>query len=90
MPVTVEWMDDAHTIILQTYITPWTWDEFYEATAGQTISMLNAVEHPVYIISDYTQGITLPTGSALTHARNALSKTPPNLAGLYIISSSAF
>jgi hypothetical protein len=77
MPVTVNWDDHAHSIILMFFETPWTWEEFDTAIA-QTVERAGSVEHRVDLIMDFRHGKQIPHSLPLPHVQQALSAIPPN------------
>jgi hypothetical protein len=66
MPITVEWDNPQKTIIRQTHLGTWTWEEYY-AAADQTLVMLNSVDYQIHLMIDMQQSSMLPSG-ALSHA----------------------
>jgi hypothetical protein len=89
MPVEVTWDNPEKTIIKRTFTGQWTWDEFY-TTSATVMDMMSEVEHPVYVFADFLGGANLPTGSAMTHARNVIRNYPDNWAGLIVVSNKLF
>lgn len=71
MPIQIEWYDSEQTIILQAYIDFWTVIEL-QTVVSQTVSMLNSVDHPVYIITDFSLNKTKLV--KMLHAANYFEK----------------
>jgi hypothetical protein len=78
MGITVEWDDVEHTIIRMTYAGSWTLEEL-RAKGMDAILMLRTVDHPVYVISDFTETANLPVG-ILWQARDLNRLRPANWA----------
>ena len=76
MPIQVKWFNTSKTIILQSYHTPWTWDN-YHASAKEIDQMLDSVDYPVDLIVDFSDGAVLPA-KALSHFRRAVMDIHPN------------
>lgn len=77
MPVTVSWDDHAHSIILMSLETPWTWEEF-DTALDQADEMAESVEHRVDFILDFRHGKQIPHGLPLPHVKQALAAIPAN------------
>lgn len=90
MPVELTWSDEQQTIIIQRFYGKWTWNEFYEYNSKHIPKMMRQVDHVVHIVSDYTDGKSLPGGGAITHARNVVNNYPDNWGILVIVSDNMF
>lgn len=87
MGITVDWDDAEHTIIRMTFEGNWTLEDL--RTKGmEVIQMLRTVEHPVYVISDFTASDSLPVG-ILWQARDLNRYRPANWAAGITITSDA-
>ncbi len=79
MSVTVQWDNDAKTVLRYEVAGRWTWDEFYVAY-DQGKSMMEAVPHTVHFIMvpmDFLTRNYLPPG-ALTHISSIYRRAAPN------------
>ena len=76
MPITVNWFDASHTILVQEYQTPWTWDIYHKSIEEINVQM-DTVNHKVDLIVDFSRGAVLPA-KALSHFRRAVTDIHPN------------
>ena len=90
MPITVSWLDEEKTIVLQVYTGRWTWDEFYQATQVTTAKMMKSTNQTVHIFADYTHSQGIPAGGAFTKAYSALRSYPDNWGSLVIVGANRF
>ena len=88
MPITVEWDDEAHTVIVLDFDGAWTWDE-YEASRQEANVLLKQVSHPVAMIVDFHNSEYSPN-DVLTHAHHALDTTPINLRHFVLVGANPF
>lgn len=87
MAIDVQWDSDQKTIIRHDFQRGWTWAEFGEACGHITPSMIATTDQTVHIISDFSNAPDLPlNGSALMHARTAVSRFPANWGLMVIVS----
>jgi hypothetical protein len=87
MPITVSWDNEEKTIVRQTYIGKWTWDEFY--AAGEEFAVLaGTVTHTVHLLIDMRQAGPLP-GGALSHI-GAMNRLPPNMGRIVAVGVGSF
>ena len=77
MPITVEWDDEVHTVILINFNAPWTWPE-YESARAHSYLLASNVSHIVDVIADFHHSDFAPH-NVLVHARHALDTAPLNL-----------
>jgi hypothetical protein len=75
MPITATWFDEEHTIILQSYMGDWTWDD-WNVCNDELQAMLDSVDHTVHTIIDVSQSGQLPPGGYASR-RSDLPQTPP-------------
>jgi len=87
MGITVTWDDEQKTILRLAYCGPWTNEEFFDA-GKQSIEMLQIVNHPVYVINDFSSSDLPPLG-ALWQARGLSQHRPPNWSGGVAITGDA-
>ncbi|HLA45057.1 MAG TPA: hypothetical protein VJZ27_16550 [Aggregatilineales bacterium] len=59
MPIHIEWMDRAHTIVKHTYEEPWTLQEYYELLE-ENHRIIDKTGHVVDVINDLRQIRQLP------------------------------
>ncbi|NWF68280.1 MAG: hypothetical protein HXY40_04280 [Chloroflexi bacterium] len=88
MPVTVQWDDDAHTIIYFRLTAPWSWDD-YEHGDQQVRALLDSVNHTVDIILDFASMGMLPLNS-FPYIRRAAIDIHPNQGMVAILGINAF
>ncbi len=88
MAITVNWDDEAHTIVRLASQDTWEMAEFRQA-CFQSMALLRTVDHPVYIICALHLGFTLPPG-ILWELRDIIQITPPNWSGGIIITQDSF
>lgn len=88
MPVSVEWDNDEQMVLRFTFVTPWTWDQFYEMH-NETSILLSNVGYVVDAIVDVTQSHAIPP-NALTHFSKIAGKLSPNRGVIVGIGVDAF
>lgn len=54
MPITIDWANDDHTVLLVNHSGKWTWDEAFVVREDWN-ARLTSAEHPVHLIFDFTQ-----------------------------------
>jgi hypothetical protein len=59
MPITVQWDNEAKTIVLWTFEGRWSWDEF-RAQQAASVALLSSVSHRVHVIADLSQSSQIP------------------------------
>ncbi len=74
MPITIEWDNEAHTILLHTYVGKWMLAE-YDAAAAQAREMVVQEGHPVYYIIDLVRSAAPPLGVAARVVRATEGRT---------------
>lgn len=74
--ITVKWDDSEQTILLMEYKGHWTVEELREI-GTDAILMIRTVQHPVYVVSDFTESAGVPIG-VLWQARDLNQLRPPN------------
>lgn len=67
--IRTEWGNTEQTIVVCTFIDPWTWEEYYDMIQ-KTRAMYDTINHDAHMILDFTKAKGLPNG-ALTHLRKA-------------------
>lgn len=82
MSISVQWDDDAHTIILWTFDGRLTWDDFDRASAA-TSAMYATVDHLVDMIYDIRKATLIPANVVAYFRREFPAKHPST--GLYVI-----
>jgi hypothetical protein len=85
MPVSIEWVNPEHTIIQLNFVGKWTWEEYSRVGLVDLPSIMETEPHTVHIISNLLQSGPLPTGGALSHARNVTNNLPPNWGILVLV-----
>ncbi len=88
MPVSVNWDDNAHTLICFRIAGHWTWQEFNWAWL-ESVAMLNSVPHKVHTIIDIADNISVPP-DLLTQSVNLVRLQPRNTGLAFIITNSGF
>ncbi len=81
MPIYVDWDNPTQSVLRFIFISPWTWDEFYEMH-NQVAALCGEVNRTIDVIVDVTETKALPQ-NALTHFSKAVSHLPPN-DGVYV------
>jgi len=87
--IEIKWDNDEHTIIRETYIGNWTWDDFYDSV-GVVPPMMISVSHTVHILIDLRESGPVPIGSAIVHARSAMQRFPQNWGIMAVVGPSMF
>jgi hypothetical protein len=67
MSVSVEWGNEAQTVLYHHYEGAWNWDEFY-IILEQAQTMMDSVDHDIDIIIDMRDSHLIPKGT-LSHWR---------------------
>ncbi|MBN1965643.1 MAG: hypothetical protein JW910_13415 [Anaerolineae bacterium] len=83
MPVTVEWVDDAHSILLAHVADPWTWDDLF-AAGDQASSLVGSVSHPVALVNDFT-GTSRTPPNPITRLRELAEHLPTYTERTYMV-----
>jgi hypothetical protein len=79
MPITAGWDDHRQSIMLVSFVAPWTIDDFAE-TASRALEMVTGVEHRVDIIADIRHiGLRLPPLQLLRQVRKLWNNFPKNV-----------
>lgn len=87
MPISVRFEDDNHIVVWE-FDGKWTWEDYY--SQRDTVNdKIQATPHTVDMIVDMTNGSLLPQ-SVLTHAGNAVRKSPTNIGIIVIVGPSNF
>jgi hypothetical protein len=71
MAITVNWDDEAKTIIRTTFEGRWTLEEFWQAVQAQ-YALMDEINYKANFISDFSNSSMLPSG-ALSHARRLIN-----------------
>jgi hypothetical protein len=77
MPVTTEWGNDEHTIMIATIEWPWTWDELSAGWKAAT-DQIRSVPHPVHTIA-YAKTTRFPVGNILSNLAGITKNVPDNI-----------
>jgi hypothetical protein len=88
MPIHVEWGNTEQTVLNFTFVSPWTWDEFYEMQ-NQVTALCSGITYVVDAIADVSAGRALPP-NALTHLSKAAAKIPPDQGVLTAVGIDSF
>jgi hypothetical protein len=88
MAVTVEWGNEAKTIIVATIDWPWTWDELGAAWKTNT-DMMTSVSHTVNV---FAVGKTsrFPVGNILNNLSHITRHVPDNLGLAVVVTDNRF
>lgn len=88
MTITVQWDDEARTIVRWVFDGKWTWDEYNQAMI-ESNERVRGVTHPVDAIMDLTHSNMLPANVlSNTHAAHDEIQ-PKNIRWIYIVSHQA-
>lgn len=79
MGITVAWQDADQRVVHIVYKGQWTNEEFRVA-AYEAMALVRTVNHPVYVIDDFSASDGLPLG-VFWQASNSAQFRPPNWAG---------
>jgi hypothetical protein len=88
MGVTVQWDDDAKTVIRYDFEGDWDWTEF-GVKAQEAFAMTRSVEHKVDTISNFKPGAKVPQ-DAFFQFRRAMTKAPKNRGITVIVGATLF
>jgi hypothetical protein len=88
MPINNAWDNDAKTIIRQTLIDPWTWEEFTSATR-EAADMMRPMPHPVDLLCDIRQGTHVPPG-VFSKPMLVAKEYPPNWRLMIVVAENSF
>lgn len=75
MPISLEWSSTDKTILIMTYTTPWTWQEF-ETAYNKLSEKLNSLTNRCDLIIDIQRGGLPPQGAMLRFKKVAELKHP--------------
>jgi hypothetical protein len=78
MPITVEWANAEHTLLLYRLVGEWTWDDFHGANQRST-DLILSVEHPVDVICDFTDSRSIPPRVLSNIGKALRGKRAPNV-----------
>lgn len=88
MPIHVYWHDETRTILRENFVGTWSVDDFIYVV-DQVYDMIEAVNHPVSIIADFTQNttplMTIFTRIRFSQAAYLDSRTHPNYRQTFIL-----
>lgn len=92
MPITVQWENDDHRIIRQTFTGNWTWQEFIHACIDDdgNAGLMRSVSNTVHVISDFTHSGPIPFGGAISQSRSAMRHYPSNWGTLTVVTTNPF
>jgi len=78
MPITVDWADPEHSILIYSFVSNWTWDDYDRANLV-THDLIVSVSHEVALICDFSASTGIPP-RVLSHiGRSLRQKRPANL-----------
>lgn len=83
MPITVDWDDEAHTIIRYTFQSPWTWAE-YRAAIDRAWELARSVDHPTDTITDMSNSRLVPD-NVFRNARQSMVEIPESTRTVVIV-----
>lgn len=72
--IRVDWTDTDHNILLFTFVTDWTWQDFI-SVGNQSMEMMSSVDYPVIQIFDMRSAHNLPR-NAFSGGRQLLGREP--------------
>lgn len=88
MAITVEWDDEARTIVRMSSCEAWDLDEFRHACL-QSMALVRSVRHSVYVLSMIYLNFPIPHG-ILWQLRDLNKMRPPNWGGGIAITQDSF
>lgn len=82
---------DTHQSVFEIVLQPgWTWRDFNNAIV-EVVEMLKSVEHPVYLIFNYSNCYEVPMGgNAFGYTTQAITYLPPNIQMIVAVSRNPF
>lgn len=78
MAITAKWFNEEQTIILQTLLRGWEWEELLDFNRSELPTLLGSVNHTVDVIADMRSNVSLPFGSALKNGFEVVQFMPDN------------
>ena len=81
--INVNWGNPQQSVLVYSFVTPWTWDEYYSLD-NRVRDMLESAQQTVDVILDFSEGRQVPEG-ALAHLRRLLTSKYPNRGMVYIV-----
>lgn len=88
MAISVEWDDEAHTVVRMSSQETWDLAELQRASQ-QAAALIKNTPHIVYVISDFSQTHTIPLG-ILWEMRHLNKIIPSNWGGSVVIAQDSF
>jgi len=88
MGVSIRWLDDSKIVLSLEFESPWTWEEFSNASE-QVNTMLDTLDHVADVIIDFRKSKGLPAGF-LSQARKMGSKSHPKRGIVVIVGANRF
>jgi hypothetical protein len=88
MSITVEWDNDAKTVIRFTYVGQWDLKQFYDTTE-QSNALMASVDHKVDVILDVRKSSLIPKNFVST-MRTIRFKTHPHTGSLVLVGGNMF
>lgn len=88
MAITVDWHDNARTIVQWIFPAHWTWADYDDAQAASN-TLLAGADYTVDIIGDLTASSSLPP-AALSAYKNTLRRSADNTGLIVLVGSSFF
>lgn len=79
MNASIEWDMEAENVVLLHLSDDWHWEELYEVNK-EIASIIRASDQDNYVVVDYVNTQTVPTGGFITHMRNMIGIYPENSA----------
>lgn len=84
MPITVEWVNPEHTVLLYKVVGNWNWDN-YDAANAITSDWVTSVNHTVALICDFSASTGIPP-RVLSHVGRSLrQKRPRNIDPIVVV-----
>jgi hypothetical protein len=77
MGISVYWQDHQHTVLCQSFVGTWDWDE-YNASIDLMYSMIKQVTHTVHLVADVRYTAPQGHGPAWKPFSRALRRLPAN------------
>lgn len=84
MPVSVEWDDNLPDVMVMTFVSPWTWEEYYITDDKFSDMLAEPAPKRVDVIVNFTAGTVVPAG-VFSHFQRSSQTTHPSIHMIIIV-----
>ncbi len=88
MPMSLEWANDEHNVIIATIDWPWTWDDLSDAWKSG-MEKVNSVPHDVHTIV-VARTTRFPVGNILSNLTGITKHAPKNIGLAIMVTENKF